>query len=775
MFGQLLAWHRRRLSLTQEELAVRAGLSDRTIRSLEAGRGRSPRPVSVRLLADALGLIGSHRAAFIASAGPDATAPVGADARPAQLPAAPYRFVGRDEVLAELDALGRADAGATVVISAIEGLAGVGKTALALRWASTACDAFPDGQLYLNLRGFSGETPVRPLDGLTQLLRALRVPTDEVSMRLDEVSARFRTAVADRRMLILLDDAADAEQVRPLLPGPSRCVVVVTSRNRLGGLTAFEGAHRITLPPLSPEEALAVLGAFVGDARIEREREAAAAVAKVCDYLPLALRIAAVSIVDRPRGSIAAYLREATAAGLSALTVPDDPQHGVQIAFDISYTRLPAAAARMFRLLSLAPGPSAGIAAAATLAGLPVEETLPLMQTLVDAHLVEEPQPGRYTMHDLIAQHARGCLAKDETNDERRAAVTRILDWYLTAFLAAFDLISLSGRVVEIVAPDPPADVPFVRDRAAALAFLDAERPNLGDLLNLTEAEGAHQRTWQLACLIGPYFFLRGDSPESLALYLAGQRAADLAGNHQARATLFNNAGIAYATMRDLPEATEQLQQAVAAWHAGGNPAGAVRTLSNVGTLYFLQRRFEDARAAYTLALQMVEDSGDTRRIGRLLNNLGGALIDLGETDEALQHLERSCAMHRENGDQAGEADALDNLGRLYLATGDLDAALRTYRTALDVTRAADYKTALGNTLAGIGHVYRERGDTMKAIEHLVGAADGYRRVHNWSREVEIRRELGDLYAKVGMRAAANAERQAADDLERRRGAVTEP
>ncbi|WP_433790740.1 BTAD domain-containing putative transcriptional regulator [Actinoplanes sp. CA-252034] len=677
----------------------------------------------------------------VVTAGTVQTATVGTVAAgtvPAQLPVAPGYLLGRDSALAELDTV--LDAPTPLVV--VEGPAGVGKTALALRWAATVREQLPDGQIYLNLRGFAPGPPLSPADALGRLLRTLGVPAAEVPSGADEAAARFRTAVTGRRMLLLLDNASGVDQVRPLLPGDPRCVVVVTSRNRLGGLVALEGARRIVLGTLAPKDAVALLHLLLGGGRGGggRETAAVAELAGVCGNLPLALRIAGANLAGDPDRTVASYLREAAGA-LSALSVEGDSQAAVRLAFDLSYLKLPPPAARLFRLLSLVPGQVTTTGAAAALAGT-ADDIGALLGTLADASLVEQQAPDRYTMHDLIARHARERLATDEPAADRSAAVVRLLDWYLAAFHTAHSTLAPYRTTVPVPEPPAPAIPAFTGE---PLAFLEQVREMLPGLVRFAVEEGHPGRGWQMAYLLGPFFQRHGDGPDSLQIYRTGLAAAQETAGPTAQAALHNSAGIAYAIARRLPEAGEHLERAVESFRAAGLSDAVAGALSNLGRLRVEQHQLGDARAAYEEAARLRESTGDTRRLGTVLNNLGTLLAELGENDAALVHMRRALELHRQYGDRGGIAHTLDSIGMVHLRAGETDAALAGFHAALDDLRAVGYREAEGATLANIAHTYLSRGDTGAALDHLRQAAECFRATRDTHRELMIRQEMAAL------------------------------
>jgi DNA-binding XRE family transcriptional regulator len=433
----LRAW-RTRVLLTQEQLAERTGLSVRTIGRMEAGRLR-PRSESVRLLADALELSEAERqllavavqgrpAAAAAPAAPAApVAPV-----PRQLPADVAGFTGRSPHLAELDGLLAGDGEPPVVlISAIAGAAGVGKTALAVHWAHQVSDRFPDGQLHVNLQGYAAGPPVEPVRALAQLLQSFGLEAEKVPVEEEAAAGLYRSLLSGRRVLVVLDNARDATQVRPLLPGSPGCVVVVTSRDRLTGLVASHGAHRLLLDVLAPDEAVGLLARILGQERVDGDPAGTVELAEACGRLPLALRIAAANLAGEPERSIGSYAGALRGDRLGGLAVEDDPEVGVRAAFDHSYAVLHPDAQRLFRLLGLVPGPEATPNAAAALAGTAPDAAARLLGRLAAAHLLEVHAPDRYSLHDLLRLYASQRAEREDSGAERQAAVRRLFDWYL--------------------------------------------------------------------------------------------------------------------------------------------------------------------------------------------------------------------------------------------------------------------------------------------------------------------------------------------------------
>ncbi|MFG1682659.1 BTAD domain-containing putative transcriptional regulator [Nonomuraea sp. NPDC049269] len=439
---------------------------------------------------------------------------------PSQLPPKPGQFTGRAAELGLLDSV--ATGGDTVGIAMITGAGGVGKTALALHWGHRIRSRFPDGQLYVNLHGHSPERPLRPIEALGQFLRGLGVPAERVPVTEEEASAAYRSLLADRRILVILDDAGSEEQIRPLLPGGRRCAAVITSRDRLAGLVARDGAVPVPLGMLAPDEAGLLFGRLLGGERLAAERDAARELARACGYLPLALRIAAAGILGRPCAGIAGQVRRLTMTRLSSLAVGGDPHAAVRGAFDLSYHRLDPPSRRLFRLLGLIPGPTFTAEAAAALSGAPLAETDHLLCRLAAAHLIEEGDPGRYTFHDLMREYARERVRAEESEPDRTRALDALMDWYLRVLREAGNLAypltlrTSASTPTPVLAPtaataDGDRDRPIgFTDRPAALAWLKAERANL-----IAAMKSATQSPpgWRLMDAMSGYPELTGGQP----------------------------------------------------------------------------------------------------------------------------------------------------------------------------------------------------------------------------------------------------------------------
>jgi tetratricopeptide (TPR) repeat protein/transcriptional regulator with XRE-family HTH domain len=729
-FGAVLRSARITAGLSQEELAARAGLSVRAISQLERGRVRRPRLASVRLLADALELTGEDlarfeqagRAGHAGAADPDRAAPV-----PAQLPAAVSAFTGRTAELAALDALlAEPGGGGPVVISAVSGTAGVGKTALAVQWAHRSRHRFPDGQLYLNLRGYDPQQPVPAADALARLLTGLGLPGEEVPPEPDERAARFRTEVAGRRMLMVLDNAASVEQVRPLLPGTASCAVLVTSRDSLAGLVAVDGARRVHLDLLPLPDAVALLRALVG-ARADAEPDAAAALAGQCARLPLALRVAAELAAARPAVPLAELAAELAdrQRRLDRLTAGGDPHGTVRTVFSWSYRHLPAAAARLFRLAGLHPGPDFDAAAAAALAGIP--DVRPELDLLARAHLLQPAGTGRYAMHDLLRAYAVDRAAADDPVAEQRAALTRLFDHYLGTAAAAMSVLH-PGEAEH--RPRVPAPVGAPAGTDAARTWLDEELQTLAAVAAATE-HGWPEHTVALAATLFRFFDGGGHATVALTLHGQAQRAASRLGDDLGEARAWYGLGMACFRLSRFDIAAEHLERALGLSRRAGDGAGEVRALNVLASVHRIGGRHEQADRCLERALEVHRRSGDRAGEARTHSNLGIARSRAGRQEEAVHHFERALALNRETENRWGEASALNNLGLAQLRLGECGPAVRHLRQALRACRELGHRR-------GEAHVL----DSLGAALTRLGRAEQGAQMHRQA--LELFREAGD-------------------------------
>jgi DNA-binding SARP family transcriptional activator/tetratricopeptide (TPR) repeat protein len=643
-----------------------------------------------------------------ATAGAAATAP-------AQLPAGADGFTGRTAELAALDALATraGDSGAVAVIS---GTAGVGKTALAVHWARQRRDRYPDGQLYVNLRSRGGVAPVRPEQALGGFLRALGVPAEQIPLDVDEAAARYRTLLADRRVLVLLDDAVGVDQVRPLLPAGTGCLALVTSRDRLAGLAVRDGARALRLDTLDPDESARLLAGLLGREGLSTQADAVADLARLCGYLPLALRIAAAQLVRhpaRPVADLVARLRDSDR--LAVLEIEGDEQSAVRSAFDLSYVALKPEARRLFRLAGLVPGADLTAPAAAALAGSTPARAERGLERLADANLLNEPVPGRYLMHDLLRLYAQTLTEAEDGPGERAAAIGRLYDFYLrTADTAARLLYPQMQRL-----PLPPATRPspdgLVADPVAALAWLEAERGNLVAAVERAAAEGPRPLAWLLVDALRGYFWMRRYTPEWLAAGGAALAAATAEADHEGLAAAHLCLAQAHRFLSHHDLAVDHFAEAVA--HAGraGWRHGEAAATGSIANVYRDQGRLADAAEYHRRARTVFRRIGEPGGEAVSLTNLGNVQLESGALADGAANLGRALAIYRRIGAHNAQAHVLNSLGCAHHWQGDLDAAADHLGRALDLHRGAGSREGEADTLNNLAEVHRDAGRLAEA------------------------------------------------------------
>ena len=669
---------------------------------------------------------------------------------PAQLPPDVRGFAGRLAELARLDALVPAmeREPKTVVISAVMGTAGVGKTALAVHWAHQVVSRFPDGQLYVNLRGFDpGGAAVSPSEAVRGFLDALGVPPERIPSGLDAQAALYRSLIAGRLVLVVLDNAVSAEQVRPLLPGTPGCLVVVTSRNRLLGLVGAEGAYPMTLDLMTPAEARELLTARLGRDRIAAEADAADAIAAQCARLPLALAMVAARAAINPTFPLAA---------LSAELSSHDSGTDVHTVFSWSYEQLGAPAARLFRLLGLHPGPHLAAPAAASLAGAPVPHARALLVELANAHLIAEHSPGRFSIHDLLRGYAGELAQRVDPDGERRSAVRRMLDYYLqTANRAALHLHPHRYQV-ELLAPDPYAVTDDFDGHRRALDWFTVEHPVLVAAVEQAAAADLGTHAWQLASTIAPFLDRRGHWDDWAGTQYAALVCAERVGDRVGQAHAHSGLGLAHARRRDYELAHTHLRRALDLLRQLDDPIGLAYTHLRMSSVHERPGGYEDALHHAEEALALYRAAGHRAGSAQALNNVGWYHAQLGDAPAAIVHCEQSVALHRELGDRQGTGHALDSLGYAYHRRGDHERAAAYYAESAEILRetgdryfAAIALTHLGDTYCDAGEPHRARDAwrTARQILQELGHPDAEQL------DAKLRAVTSPLYAaRVNMR-----------------------
>lgn len=681
-----------------------------------------------------------------------------ADRPPALLPPAIADFTGRDAQLRWLDEQMPRDS-TVMPIAVVAGSAGVGKTALAVRWAHSVRDRFPDGQLYIDLRGYTPGAPVRPEQALAHFLRAAGVPPEQVPVDAAEAAGMFRSLLATRRMIVLLDNANSAEQVRPLLPASPGCQVVVTSRDRLDGLVARDSARRVTLDVLSPPEALILLDRMLGEGRTTAEPQAAADLASTCARLPLALRIAAAQLSGRPGRLIRDHLADLRRGDLLAeLEIDGDTEAAVGAAFELSYTALAPAVRRLFGLIGLVPGPEVTAEAAAALAGCGADDAARLLDRLAAAHLVDHAAPGRYTMHDLLRRYAAERAQDVEDEHARQLATARLLAYYLRSAWTAADL--LYPYMLRLPAPAATAPVDAVRlsDHAAALAWLDVERPNLLAAVHEAARRPAHREAaWLLADALRGYFYLRRHFPDWLALARAALAATEAENRPQATAAAHFSLGTAYMSRNQYPECFEHYGHARRLSRASGWLLGEASVLINLGMIEEDLGNLDASAEAVGEALPLVREAGARHIESTALANLGAVRDTAGHLDEAAGYYRQAAVINREVGDRHGEADdfyCLASNGRLR---GELAEAMVNCVRSLDFYREIGARNDEAQALVLVATIHQDAGRVEQALEAARTGLDLSVETGEQRTEARARNAVAAAHAGLGDRRTATA------------------
>ncbi|SNT60724.1 Tetratricopeptide repeat-containing protein [Asanoa hainanensis] len=729
--GAVVRQHRRRLGLSQQELADQSGLTVRGLRKIESGRSGVPRPITVRLLADAFGLTGADREEFLAAV--HAPPPKPKPKAPAQLPA-DLAFTGRAAALRQLDTfLDDTGRGGAVGVAVVSGTAGVGKTSLAVHWAHRVAGRFPDGQLYVNLRGFDVSGSVtNPADALRGFLDALRVQPDRVPEGLSEQSALFRSVLAGKRVLIVLDNARDAEQVRPLLPGTAGCVVVVTSRRQLTSLVAVEGARPLELDTLPADEARLLLASRLGADRISAEPGPVDDLVQRCAGLPLALVVVAARAAVGPRPSLAA-LADALRDSRDALDTLDggDDATNIRALFSCSYDALSEPAARLFRSLGLHPGPDVGAEAAASMAGRPLAEVRGLLVELSRAHLITEHVAGRYSFHDLLRGYATERAHAEDDDARRREGAHRVLDHYVHTARAAAMLINPGRDPITIPAPLPGVVAEPLGKRQDALTWFDSESRVLVTATTHAADTGFERHAWQLAWATADYFENRGQWRDWEVTLETALDCATTLGDASAQAFAHRFLARLAAQRRRYDDAVEHCHRALDGYRSVDDIAGLAHANFLLGWISDLRGQDDDAQRYVETALALARECGHRILQAVALNAIGWLHAQRGDLATALESCQGALAVQEEIGDQAGAAATLDSIGYICHSLSRYPEAIEHFHRSLDVyeglgdryvetivlTHLGDTHQAAGNTDAAHG-AWRRALATLEEIDH---------------------------------------------------------
>jgi DNA-binding SARP family transcriptional activator/tetratricopeptide (TPR) repeat protein len=657
---------------------------------------------------------------------------------PAQLPLAVRGFAGRgaeleelNELLAEADDRALNGEPGEAVLCAISGAPGTGKTSLAVRWAHQVADRYRDGQLYVNLRGFdpTGAT-MDPADALHAFLVAYRIPAREIPLDLPAKAALFRSVVAGKRVLLVLDNARDADHVRHLLPGAPGCLIVVTSRNQLTPLLASEGAHSLVLGPLTPQDSRELLVRRLGRG-LAGTPAALDAIIGHCAQLPLALAIVAGRAAARPGVPLDVLAAEVgdSPRRLDALT-GGDAATDLRMVFDWSYTALSRPAARLFRLLGLHPGADITLLQAACLAGLPPDETSRLVTELSAANLLLEHRAGRWILHDLLKAFAAERALAHESETDHPAALHRVLDYYLHTSHAAVLLLDPAREPVPLAAPQPGVVVEQQTTHDEALAWFAAEQQNLIAAIAVAEELCLDDHTWQLAWSLTTYLDWVGNSPDLVATQELALYALRRLGNTRGLAHAHREIGRTYAQIGSYEKADLHLEEARTLYTDLQDAAGLARAHHSIGWLLQAQGRFREALLHTEEALHLFRAVGDRVWEARELNANGWVHAELGEYRQTLSNCERAIVVLQELGDRHGLAGTWDTIGYAHHHLGDLTRAIACYDTSVRLFRQLGDRTTEANVLLHLG-------DSQYADGHADLAQQ------TWQRALRIFQELG--------------------------------
>lgn len=637
---------------------------------------------------------------------------------PRQLPQDVAAFTGREQEIGELDEL-LEQPNRTVVLSAIAGTPGVGKTALAVHWGHRVAERFPDGQLYLNLRGYDVGAPVQAADAALTLLKALQVA--DVPQGLDERTGLLRSTLATKKVLLVLDNASSAEQVRPLLPASATCFALITSRDALSGLAMIDGAHRLDLDVLAPDEAVQLLRSLLGQ-RVDYEREAAKQLVELCARLPLGIRIAAEFARNE---SLQEVVRHLQAERLDLLDSSGDPRSMVRAVFSWSYRQLRPEAAELFRLLGHHPGRDFDVPAAAALIGTDLADAALRVEQLVSANLLQGN--GRYEMHDLLRDYSR-----ELAGTPAGPATVRLIDHYVEAHTAAFAL----AYPRHFRLPERP-EVSWLPDEAAARAWLTAEVDNVVEVVALAAEVGLGSSARQLADVAKRHLDTTSRGPQAMRMHRVALDAARADGDVDGEGEALRNLGVSSEAMGRPRESLDWLRRSEEVWRRAGNLDRVSDTLSSIGITLDALGRFDEAIDAHEASNELLRDLGKPHQLAVGLLNLGVVLEQRGELDRALTNQRAALETFRTLGDSLGQAHALTNLGNVLNQLGDHGEALLMLDEALSAYRVIGSLVGQAYALKFLAQVHQAKGEYELAVPRFEEA-------------LRVAREAGDAYQVAG-------------------------
>jgi len=768
-FGELLRQLRKDSGLSLEALAARSGVSVRTISDLELGKAKSPRESTLSRLARGLRLEDLVRTRFEALGRgrpiADGLPAITATAPPQTLPRDIASFTGRALELVQLtdEAVSR---GGVAGIYTIGGMAGVGKTTLAIHAAHRLAKRYPDGQVLLPLHGHTpGQRPVAAADALGSLLQSVGVDAAQIPSGVGARARLWRHWLVGKRLLLVLDDAVDSEQLRPLLPGMGRSLVLITSRRRL---SALEDAHAISLDSLSAAEAGELFVRLAGRPNLNRDDHAVQQITEMCSRLPLAVGMLARQLHHHPAWTVADRAAD-LAAARDRLELMRAENLSVAAAFDMSYRDLTTQQQKMFRRLGLHPGPSIDAYAAAALYGADYGTARQQLEALYDHYLLTESAHGRYDFHDLIRQHARTLAATDDPG-ETGEAISRLFEYYEYAATCAAGHLARNTRPVVIAPGGRPDTAPALADGDQALAWLRAERANLLACIGHAARHAQHARV--VALTAGISSLLRTDGPvtEALDLHAAAARAARQLGDGLGEAGAWSEIGAARDLAGDYPAGIRAREKALKLYRDLRNRQGEANVLVEVGASRQLTGDYPGAAQALERALDVSASLGDLLGQANALRNLGFLLQAAGDYSRAFRALDQALDLCRSLGDRQGEAQTLDRIGFVRQLTGDFPGAVEVLERALAIYTGLSHPLGQANALIELGTMRRITGDFRGAAQALLRALGLYRGLGHRLGEASALNELGVVRRMTGDLLAATQVQRQALNISRRLG-----
>ncbi|HZN77963.1 MAG TPA: tetratricopeptide repeat protein [Micromonosporaceae bacterium] len=659
---------------------------------------------------------------------------------PRQLPAPPRTFTGRLHQLATLD---QAHDLSTVVVTAIDGMAGIGKTALAVHAAHRSIDRYPDGQLFIDLHGYTeGREPIQPFDTLDRMLRALGIPGERIPAGLDERAALYRTRLADQRVLIVLDNAATEDQVAPLLPGTAGCLVLVTSRHRLAGL---DPTHTLSLESLPTSDAVTLFARTAGESRLANEPpQLLVELVELCGRLPLAIRIAAARLRSHPTWDLS-HLVERLRGQRNRLDELQAGQRSVTAALNLSYQHLRPDQQEAYRLLTIHPGPDIDAYSAAALFDVALPHATRMLDQLLDAHLLQEPAPGRYRFHDLTRAHAACVAARDQNEPAGCQALARLLDYYRHTASLAMNKAYPPERNKGPRVPSARTACPDLPAPAAALDWLDTELPNLLTIAEYATEHGKWPHVLHLSTILYEHLRSRGHYHAAETLLRQALTAARAVGDRTAELQALTGLGWAHRRQGQPEQAIKCYGQALQIARCTGHRTGERTALYGLGQVHLWLGRYEQAANHYRQALRIAQVTDDPTGELDALTGLGWVWWRQGQCEQAAEHFGQALRLARDAGDRVGEHTALAGLGEVYLRQGRYEQATNQYQQALQFARAAGDRVGELGALAGLGRIGLRQGRHEQATYHYQQLLDLTQEVGDGNWQVEAWQGLGRL------------------------------